>query len=581
MRYRAVPIGTLAAALLSVATAFGQPPQPPTGGGRGQEMPPRSGGQQVEAPRGTAIIRGVVLAADTGTPVRRAQVRASAPAARQSRLATTDANGRFEIRELAAGNYTVSASKSGFVSLRYGQRRTTDLDVPIPLADGQVVDKVVIGLPRGSVIAGRVTDEFGEPLANANVTAMRYGYISGARRLTPAQSRTTDDLGQFRLFGLTPGDYVVSANFRNAETTESSSEPPTGYAPTYYPGTPNPAEAQRLRVEVGQEQSSVVFALVAARLVRVSGTVMNSQGVPITNGNVMIGPTGGGLPGTNINTGRIESNGAFRINNVPPGRYRLQVRTNLRPPGPPPGRGAPATRPPEVIETARQDIVVGNEDVNGIAMVTSPGARVAGAVVLDTGSVTPPPAQVQIFARPAQFEQGPMTGGVPSAQARPDGSFELNGVFDARVFRTGGSAGWYLKQVLLNGQDITDVPMVFPAGQAFTGLQLVLTDKITNLSGRVLDARGNPVLDTSVVVFPVDERLWIYQSRHIRSARPDHEGKYQIGSLPFGEYLIVAVQGLEEGQAGDRDFLLQVRQRAVKFSLNEGETKAVDVQIAR
>ena len=71
-----------------------------------------------ETPRGTAVIRGVVVAADTGTPIRRAQVRASAPGARSSRLATTDAQGRFEFKELVAGRYTLSASKGGFVGLQ-------------------------------------------------------------------------------------------------------------------------------------------------------------------------------------------------------------------------------------------------------------------------------------------------------------------------------------------------------------------------------------------------------------------------------------------------------------------------------
>jgi len=141
----------------------------------GQVTPPRGVGIPAEnAPRGTAVIRGVVLAADTGTPIRRAQVRATVPGV-ESRLATTDPQGRFEFKELAAGRYTLNASKGGFVALQYGQRRPSESGTPLEISDGQVMDKLVIALPRGSVISGRVFDEFGEPVANAVVSGMRYG----------------------------------------------------------------------------------------------------------------------------------------------------------------------------------------------------------------------------------------------------------------------------------------------------------------------------------------------------------------------------------------------------------------------
>ena len=240
-----------------------QRPMAPAGQGRGgrQGMPPRAGGQADAAPRGTAVIRGVVLAADSGTPIRRAQVRATAPGIRENRLATTDAQGRFEFKELAAGRYTVNASKGGFVALQYGQRRPGESGTPIEIADAQIVDKLVVALPRGSVISGRIFDEFGEPVANAVVNGMRYGYSGGARRLLPAGGQnardTTDDQGAFRLFGLPPGEYVISANFRGSggEITDPSGEP-SGYAPTYFPGTANVSDAQPRadRREPGTEQ---------------------------------------------------------------------------------------------------------------------------------------------------------------------------------------------------------------------------------------------------------------------------------------------------------------------------------------
>ena len=113
------------------------------------------------------------------------------------------------------------------------------------------------------------------------------------------------------------------------------------------------------------------------------------------------------------------------------------------------------------------------------------------------------------------------------------------------------------------------------------GVQIVMTKKVTTLSGLVTDARGNPALDATVVVFPADEKLWTFQSRFIKAARPDQEGRYRMTALPGGqEYLTVAVQALEDGQAGDPEFLASVRDAAARLQLGEGETKSVDVKLS-
>ena len=123
--------------------------------------------------------------------------------------------------------------------------------------------------------------------------------------------------------------------------------------------------------------------------------------------------------------------------------------------------------------------------------------------------------------------------------------------------------------------------MEFPPGQTVGGLQVVMSKKVTTVSGLVTDARGNPALDATVVVFPGDEKLWTYQSRFIKAARPDQDGRYRMTALPGGaDYLVVAVQRLEDGQAGDPEFLASVRDSAVKLELGEGETKAVDVKLS-
>jgi hypothetical protein len=561
---------SLGAALL--AQGGGQPAAP---AGRGQR-PARAQPPRVEAPRGTSIMRGQIVSADNGTPIRRAQVRINAPEVREGRVATTDQQGRFEIKELPAGRYTMTASKAGFVSLQYGQRRPSESGTPIELGDAQTMDKIAIALPRGSVLGGRITDEFGEPVANASVMAFRYGFAGGARRMQPAgqNSRdTTDDQGQFRLFGLPPGDYYVSATLRGTgapEVTDPMGEP-SGYASTYFPGTPNAAEATRITLGVAQENTGVSFGLIATRLVRVTGQVLMSDGAPATNGQVMAMPANAaGRVGLAMQQGgagnRIDQTGAFRLSNVAPGRYQIQARA---------GGGRD-------FELARLDLTVGTDDVAGITLVTAPGATVNGSVVSDTGEPFDFRAQqLQVAVRAGSPESMGLGGGTASSRVGDDWSFSLRNITEDVLVRAQPPQGWAMKAVFINGQEITDTPTEFPPGQTVSGMQIVLTKKITALTGLVADAKGNPVLDATVVVFPANEKLWTFQSRFIKAARPDQEGKYRVTGLPGPEhYLVVAVQGLEDGQAGDPEFLASIKALATKLELGEGESKAVDVTLA-
>jgi hypothetical protein len=264
------------------------------------------------------------------------------------------------------------------------------------------------------------------------------------------------------------------------------------------------------------------------------------------------------------NGNRIDQTGTFRLSSVAPGRYQVQARA---------GGG-------REFELARMDLVVGAEDVDGLTLVTAPGAIVNGTIVSDTGQPFDFRAQqLQVAARPASPD-ATVPGGGMNARVGDDWSFSLRNLSDAVIVRIGGPQGWTLKSVFVNGQDVTDTPTEFPPAQTVNGMQIVLTKKISTLSGQVTDARGNPVLDATVVVFPSNEKLWTFQSRFIKAARPDQDGRYRVTALPAESYLVIALQGLEDGQAGDPEFLATVKDLATKLDLAEGETKAVDVKLS-
>ena len=167
--------------------------------------------QQAAAVIGSGRISGRVLAADTGTPVRGARVSLSAPQLQGGRNMVTDASGLFDFPALPESRYTLSVSKTGFVTLAYGQRRPLQPGTPLQLTAGQRLEGIEMRLPRGSAIAGRIMDENGDPLPNTVVRVMRYQYQQGQRVLTAAGSSQTDDRGAYRVWGLNPGDYYVSA----------------------------------------------------------------------------------------------------------------------------------------------------------------------------------------------------------------------------------------------------------------------------------------------------------------------------------------------------------------------------------
>jgi hypothetical protein len=268
---------------------------------------------------------------------------------------------------------------------------------------------------------------------------------------------------------------------------------------------------------------------------------------------------------------RIDRAGQFRVTNVPPGRYVAQVRT-VR------GRSDTAA----LAEFGRQEITVGAQDLDGVVLVTAPAARVTGSIVSESGSTaTLRPQEVTIGARLIDVEStGP--GGNANARVNADWTFEINNVFEPRVVRVNAPQGWMLKAVRLNGQDITDTPLDVTPGQTVGGVQVVLTDRVTEVNGRIADARNNAVTDVTVVIFPADEDKWVYQSRFISAARPDQDGRFSIRGLPaYDDYLAIAVQGLEDGQAGDPEFLATARDQATRLSLKDGDARTLDLRFTR
>jgi hypothetical protein len=563
----------------------------------GQPAPPRDTPGQAPASGAAAAtgkISGRVVAADTGKPISRARVNLTSPQG-GGRGVLTDNAGAFELSNLPAGRFTLQVSKAGFIALQYGQRRPLQPGTPIQLAAGQELKGVDFRLPQGGVVAGQVLDENSDPMPGIQIRVLEYRYAQGARTLVDAGNAQTDDRGEYRVWGLNPGTYYVSAQpnsglppdfvgrglppgGRGVPPPSGSDTPALGYAPTYYPGVLNVSDARPVAIGLSAEARDISFGVSLVRTARVSGRVANPDGTPASGGNLTLvtdGPGRNGGPTGRTYGAGIAPDGQFAFVNVPPGRYTLRLRSgngNAR------GRGAPMPTAPMFASTP---IVVSGEDVADIQIAFAPAAGLSGSATLDnTQTASPPPLnQFRVSAPPSDFD------GSGNGQTQPDaktGAFNIDGLAPGEhILQTQAPRGWALKSATIDGRDASDLPFDLRSGQKLTNVTLVFTDKITEIDGTVADGKGSPLTEFTVLAFPDDQSFWRPQSRHIMTARPDQNGKFQIRGLPAGQYYLALIDPAEPGEWFDPSFLDAQRNGAKHFLLGNGETRTEDFSISR
>jgi hypothetical protein len=543
-----------------------------------QPRPPGPARDGRPAVTGTAVIRGRVFAADTGRPLRRARITVSAPElGPEPRQTSTNLEGKYEIKELPAGRFTLTVTRAGYLQLRYGQRRPLEQAKPLQVLDEQTLENVDFSLPRMSVITGRVIDEANEAVAGAQVMAMRSTYFEGKRRLVPVGGMgpgggQTDDAGQFRILGLPPGTYYVRAIMRDTWTvSENGVEQTFGYAPTYFPSTTNIADARRVTVGIGQEAANSDIALIPGRAVTVSGTAFDSHGRPLAGMSVGLTQETRG-PGMammmSAGNSTVTADGSFTIRNVPPGEYKLMARAAGDKGG----------------EAAALPILVNSVDIDNISLTTIVGGTISGQVVSETGAAPGAPRErIRVAARlvnaDADPRVGPPGGGAESGRVKDDWTFAVTDVYGPSRVRVTLPDGWAVKAILHNDREISESPIELRSGEEMSNVQIIVTTKVTTVTGVLADDKGAPLTDGTVIVFAGDSGKWAEDSRFVRSARPDQQGQYQIKGLPAGEYLAVAIDYVLEGMWNDPDFLESLRRYAQRVTLGEGDTRALTLKL--
>jgi hypothetical protein len=357
--------------------------------------------------------------------------------------------------------------------------------------------------------------------------------------------------------------------FFGGESTSRS-----GYAATYFPGTPSEQQAEKVSVALGSEVTGISFALLPVRTARITGTAVDSEGRPMTGAFVSIIETSG--DGTFMMSfgggNRVGENGHFTLTDVSPGEYTISAREM-----------GPGRRDGEDSETAEAKLIVSGEDISGVSLIGTKGGSVKGQISFDTQQPNSiKPGSVSLFVMPKDptgnpgFFMGPGNRDTPN----DDWTFEMRAMKGPVLLRTMRTPpGYSLKGVYYNNQDVTDSGINFKPGESVSGVQVVLTAKSSTVSGSVTDARSQPVADYAAIIFAEDSAKWGFMSRYVHLARPDQQGAFQVKELPPGRYLAAAVDYLEEGEETNPETLERLRNTATPFTLDEADTKALTLKV--
>lgn len=572
---------------------------------------------------GTAAISGTLVTDDeTAAPVRRATITLTGDVAAMRLIAITDDAGKFAFMSLPAGRYSLSAEKAGYLPSAYLSKRPGGSGVPIVVADGQRVTGLTMKLLKGSVLTGTVRDENGRPVPDVMVTALHYATSFDGERVlqgaTYGSSQVTDDRGMYRIYGLAPGEYLVQASaslLPNANPREGTaihqvtdadvqraqrllrepgstatiqpvkpmgadsarqSAPTVTYAPVYHPAAIAVADATTIALGPREERSGVDVLLRMVPTARVDGVTAGPDGAPLGGVSLTMmdpRPLPSGSLLSSLRNARSDQEGRFVMTGLSPGRYTINASGF-------PGqvsRVGSGDVPASVI-WGMVDVSMDGRDVT-TSIVLSPGPAVSGRMVFE-GKVAPPDVTtVNLILLHTPISMG----GGGGRDIAPDGSFVFSSVAPGKyrlIVNGRPPAGWLLKSAMVNGVDVSDIPLEIKPNENVDGAVVTFIDQRTEISGTMHDPAGKPAPEYTIVVYSADKRFWVPRTRRTQEVRPDADGRFVIRDLPAGDYLISALTDVEDGQWNDPAFLAELAgQGPIKITLADGEKKVQDIRV--
>jgi hypothetical protein len=528
-------------------------------------LAPNKSEDQVAA---SCTVSGRVVTAAEGSPLKSARVALIREHGRSSPrmyAATSDSDGHFTLKDVAPGRYNFFATRTGYVDQPY-QSNGIDGGAVLALQPGQQLTDVLFRLNMAAVITGHVNNEDGEAMIRVGVTALRRPSeeeaieegSNASRKLepTPVSSAQTDDRGEYRLFGLKPGEYYIKAtdSFQHDMNMYSGQDQfireflGSEYAPVYFPGVPRLSQAQAVSVGAGAEVQ-VDFAMRQVKTVEISGRVIGRDGTRAAEVSINLDEAQGEDYSSERYTS-TDANGNFSLKGIPPGSYVITAHQRVQ-----------GYKP----HSARQKLEVGNDNINSVTLALGGGMNFSGRImVAGPGSVP----KDRIFVRLIPVGEGVSWGNI--GDVKKDGTFEITDVKEGSyaVSVHGPEEGWYTKSVRLGSDDVLANGLQVERGSSGT-LEVVVSTGIALLEGSVAED-DKPAIGARVHLTLDPETP--YNRMRSRTVITDQNGHFSLQIAP-GRYQVVAKSRSPTGGAAASS-----DQRTLNFS--ERDRKTIQLKIA-
>jgi len=519
----------------------------------------------------TGSLSGTIVEEPGSHPVKKVLLQIVAEDQKQSAnySATTDADGHFHVENITPGRYRVFFEKTGFAEVNSRGHRA-DVNVITVLASKPLDDLVFHMLPT-AVITGRVTDEDGDPMSNVRVVVQRR--VPGKSRRGMAGMAATNDLGEYRVANLFPGQYWAAAapppDFRDyshlsAQAAPATGDPPeTRYVTTYYPSTTDSAQASPIALKAGDEMP-VNFMLVPTRTYRVRGIVTSLA--PGENHTVELSTK----TGDGAQIAEVGSDGTFEIHGAAPGSYILKAYSTSE----------------SSILTAREEITVAAADVDGVRLVPMPAFTVSGhlradaQLLLDLSQFSVNLRLADVADDGGPFKSDDSFG--ENAQVDRQGNFSWKNVnsgnYVLRLYGGNGHDDYFLKSARAGANDADSTfPLSGPAV-----LDLVVSTKGAIVEGVVTDrdAQGDDAPVSNVEVIAVPEEKYRKIPERFGEGATDQFGRFTIHGLAPGAYTLFAWQDVSDEIYRDPDFLKSQEANGTSVKVGEGAHETVNLKMS-
>jgi uncharacterized protein (DUF2141 family) len=527
-----------------------------------------------------AMVAGIVSKDPSSEPVKKALIEliAESPGEGGNYTALTGADGSFRIENVAPGRYRLFVERAGFQEVDKRHHRTDGR--VLALSAGQELKDLSIRLQAAAVVEGHVTDEDGEPMAEAQVAVLRQRFVAGRIHWDQVGAERTNDLGEYRVAGLAGGSYFVSCtpppDFRslievtmNAPSEQrrnlaaASEKVATAYQTTYYPGTPDRSQATPIQLR-GGDDFPVNFSLTPRPSLTIRGSVVNLP--PGSAAAITLQSKDLSLV---LNGAEMHKDGSFEIRDVSPGAYTILATVE--------NVAAPMV--------ARQSLQLTTTSVDGLRLVPQSGGAIRGRVRTEgQGNSRTDRSQMFLLLRSADGDDDAVAaftldGFSSVAHVSADGSFEwknvLPGHYSVLISEASAMPDWFVKSVSAGGREVADGG--FDVSGGTITLDLLASANGATVDGVAANQKGEAVPDAVVVAVPAAPLR--SHPEYYRTAATDQSGRFTLRGLPPGDYTLFAWESMDGEAYYNAEFLKSYEGQGKALHVGESERKSVQLGV--